>query len=182
MRILCAMVALKTYRQRNEYNHHPFRFRKKKVERRKPPKQKKKTYVHIIETLVDIIQFSVMSDIFVNLNFSIKVIFGKKEKKSTSYFFFFSQSHLGQLPWTSPGISVLPLTPPKAVPRQTRPVTSWNLEGVKKKNSCYNGFSEMKQHLRSSRNFLASSSNTDNSRYTPSLMTSFQRSSHDMNL
>jgi len=111
----------------------PFPIQKKKVERRKPPKQKKKTYVHIIETLVDIIQFSVMSDIFVNLNFSIKVIFGKKEKKSTSYFFFFSQSHLGQLPWTSPGISVLPLTPPKAVPRQTRPVTSWNLEGVKKK-------------------------------------------------
>jgi len=126
------MVALKTYRQRNEYNHHPFRFRKKKLREGNHP-SKKKTYVHIIETLVDIIQFSVMSDIFVNLNFSIKVIFGKKEKKVNLLLFFFSQSHLGQLPWTSPGISVLPLTPPKAVPRQTRPVTSWNLEGVKKK-------------------------------------------------
>jgi hypothetical protein len=27
-----------------------------------------------------------------------------------------------------PGISVLPLTPPKAEPRHTRPVTSWNLD------------------------------------------------------
>jgi len=61
--------------------------KKKKLREGNHP-SKKKTYVHIIETLVDIIQFSVMSDIFVNLNFSIKVIFGKKEKKSTSYFFF----------------------------------------------------------------------------------------------
>jgi len=36
--------------------------------------------VHIIETLVDTIQLSVMSDIFINLDFSIKVIFAKKKK------------------------------------------------------------------------------------------------------
>lgn len=31
---------------------------------------------------------------------------------------------------TNPGISVLPFTPPNAVPRHVRPVTSWNLDEV----------------------------------------------------
>lgn len=35
--------------------------------------------MHIIETLVDLVQRSVMSDILVNLDFSIKIILGRNK-------------------------------------------------------------------------------------------------------
>ena len=96
-------------------------------------------------------------------------------------------------PSTRPGISVLPLTPPNAVPRQVRPVTyegfnshvnlerifhtSWKLERssalARKKRICI---------LRSSGDLLTSSCNPDHSRDTPSFVTSLKSGPHNMNL
>jgi len=52
--------------------------------------------VHVIETLVDIVQFPVMSDVFVNLDFSIKVILERK-KELTPYAQSNFRHYLGQV-------------------------------------------------------------------------------------
>lgn len=80
------------------------------------------------------------------------------------------------VPSTRPGNSVRPFTPPNAVPRQVRPVTSWKLgDLVSSDDSKY-----QTNHLRSRGNLLAGSCNTNNGRYTPSFVTGFQRRSHDV--
>ncbi len=78
------------------------------------------THMHIMETCIDLGQDAMVGDILVNLNLAPKIVCrGYEYFKDTKAFQF--------PPSTRPGISVLPLTPPKALPRQVRPVTSWKL-------------------------------------------------------
>ena len=60
-----------------------------------------------------------------------------------------------------PGNWVRPLTPPKAVPRQTRPVTSW--KGPRT-------------------DLLACASDPNNNRLAPTLVAAFQRAAHQIHV
>jgi hypothetical protein len=79
------------------------------------------THVHIVETLVNILQSLVVGYKLVYPEGTIQVIY---HQQCTSH-----HHHLDECdsPSTIPGSSVRPLTPPNADPRHTRPVTSWNL-------------------------------------------------------
>ena len=76
--------------------------------------------MHIVEALVDLSKGAVVSDVFVDLDLALEVICVIVSNGP-----FDSGGYI--VPSTRPGSSVRPLTPPKAVPRQVRPVTSWNL-------------------------------------------------------
>ncbi len=74
--------------------------------------------MHVMETFIDIFELPVVCDIFVNLECSCQI----------TCRILASTIHCNEVDRvytlsTNPGISVLPLTPPKAVPRQVRPVT-----------------------------------------------------------
>ena len=71
-----------------------------------------------------------------------------------------------------------PFTPPNAVPRQVRPVTSWNLGDLVSSDE----LEVPNWHLRSRGDLLASSCNTNNGRHAPSLVAGLQRRSHDMDV
>lgn len=83
----------------------------------------KETHMHVFKAFVNIRQSGGMSDIFVNFNFTGEVIYESKKKVSSK-----NLDEWRNVPSTRPGISVLPLTPPNALPRHVRPVTSWNLQ------------------------------------------------------
>ena len=77
--------------------------------------------MHIMETVVDFRECTVVRNVLINLDLSGEVVYeflqsGFYDKKARNE------------PFTRIGSSVLPLTPPKAVPRHVRPVTSWNLD------------------------------------------------------
>lgn len=80
---------------------------------------------------------------------------------------------------TKPGSSVLPLTPPNAVPRHVRPVTSWNLQNCVSISS-WRAHTELIS--RSSRYLLSGGRHTDDSRNTPALVASLERRAHHLNL
>lgn len=79
--------------------------------------------MHVVEAFVDVDKRAVVSDVLVDLDLALEVVCGETHNLSPKY----GHEEIESIPSTSPGISVRPLTPPKAVPRQVRPVTSWNL-------------------------------------------------------
>ena len=79
--------------------------------------------MHVVETIIDFLKGAGMGNIFVNLDFSGKIVYTHYKSVIDPL----GLSIDGKLPSTKPGNSVLPLTPPNAVPRHVLPVTSWNL-------------------------------------------------------
>lgn len=78
----------------------------------------RQTYVHIMEAVIDFVKLTVMSDILIDLDLAVQIICGRRRAMTLG-----TAKGEGDKPSTRPGISVLPLTPPKAEPRHTRPVT-----------------------------------------------------------
>jgi hypothetical protein len=79
--------------------------------------------MHVMEAVIDFSKLPVMSDIFVDFDFALEVIW-----THNIYEWFNSCKRTKHIPSTRPGISDLPLTPPNAVPLHVRPVTSWKLQ------------------------------------------------------
>jgi hypothetical protein len=83
------------------------------------------THVHVVEPFVDLLEITVVSDKLVDPELSVHVICrGTSEAVVSKHVYAHCcKSTLVNVPPTMPGNSVRPLTPPKADPRQTRPVT-----------------------------------------------------------
>lgn len=81
--------------------------------------------MHVVEAFVDLGERAVMSDVLIDLHLALKIVWQRRDFSSMP-----NNEWLESIPSTSPGSSVRPLTPPKAVPRQVRPVTSWNLIAI----------------------------------------------------
>lgn len=74
--------------------------------------------MHVVESFVNFFEFATVGDVLVNLEPTTEIVWLRQTLMSTLV-----SSHGIDGPSTRPGSSVRPFTPPKAVPRQTRPVT-----------------------------------------------------------
>ena len=81
--------------------------------------------MHIVEALVNFCERPMVRDVLVNLYCALEVVWIHMTSSEDSV----KRTEMNgkHSPSTRPGSSVRPLTPPKALPRQVRPVTSWNL-------------------------------------------------------
>lgn len=85
------------------------------------------THVHVVKALVDFLELLIVGNKLVNHKSTRKIVCHQSQLTTSSPSAPLCIEVRGISPSTIPGISDRPLTPPKADPRQTRPVTSWNL-------------------------------------------------------